>query len=140
MVNLKGSRMQESIYYKFNISCFIISLSLLSGILYTKKDDIDSIYFIEQISRPSNVSIDSIITPFYINVMDMALEVNDNLLKLYGLIVYDKHFILFVLIGILLLGALIGCLLLSYDYDTSKGCDPVKSKIRSIKTVYSYKN
>ena len=38
-------------------------------------------------------------------------------------IVYDKYFILFVLIGVLLLAALIGCLLLSYDYKYTRYTD-----------------
>merc|ERR1711976_512764 len=111
MVNLKGSRMQESFFYKFNISTFLIGLSTLLSASYLK---IDEIYSVDILTNSS--SINELIVPFYVNVLDMALEINDNTLKLYGLIVYDKYFILFVLIGVLLLAALIGCLLLSYDY------------------------
>lgn len=139
MVNLKGSRMQESIYYKYNISCFLISLFFLSSVLYMKKDEIDMIYFSQLISKPSDYTFDALITPFYLNVIDLALEVNDNLLKMYGLVIYDKYFILFVLIGILLLGALIGCLLLSYESDMRKGTHPVQAKARWNKVKYSYK-
>lgn len=114
MVNLKGSRMQESFFYKFNISTFLIGLSMLLGTIYLKKDEIDTIYSVDILTN--NKAISELIVPFYVNVLDMALEINDNTLKLYGLIVYDKYFILFVLIGVLLLAALIGCLLLSYDY------------------------
>merc|ERR1711943_152000 len=105
MVNLKGSRMQESFFYKFNISTFLIGLSTLLSAIYFKKDEIDAIYSVDVLTNSS--SINELIVPFYVNVLDMALEINDNTLKLYGLIVYDKYFILFVLIGVLLL---------SYDY------------------------
>jgi NADH-quinone oxidoreductase subunit J len=135
MVNLKGSRMQESMYYKFNISCFLISLSFLSSILYIKKEEIDCIYFADVLSRFFEHNSNVLITPVYINVTDLALEVNNNLLKLYGLIVYDKYFIFFVLIGVLLLSALIGCLLLSFDYDTSK--KTFGNKIHLTKINYS---
>lgn len=118
MVNLKGSRMQESMFYKFNISSFFLGISFLSGALFWKKDQIDAIYSMELLTRNSP---DQLIIPFYVNAIDMALEINDNALKLYGLIVYDKYFILFVLIGVLLLSALIGCLLLSYEYNYSEG-------------------
>merc|ERR1712125_187803 len=105
-------------FYKFNISSFLMGLSLLVGTLFWKKDQIDAIYSTEVFM---NGLSDQLIIPFYVNVLDMALEINDNTLKLYGLIVYDKYFILFVLIGILLLAALLGCLLLSYEYDYSEG-------------------
>lgn len=127
MVNLKGSRMQESMFYKFNISSFLMGLSLLVGALFWKKDQIDAIYSTELFM---NGASDQLIVPFYVNALDMALEINDNTLKLYGLIVYDKYFILFVLIGILLLAALIGCLLLSYEYDHSQGENPSIAKVR----------
>merc|ERR1711976_229964 len=92
MVNLKGSRMQESFFYKFNISTFLIGLSTLLSAIYLKKDEIDAIYSVDILTNSS--SINELIVPFYVNVLDMALEINDNTLKLYGLIVYDKYFIL----------------------------------------------
>lgn len=128
MVNLKGSRMQESFFYKFNISTFLIGLSTLLSAIYFKKDEIDAIYSVDILTNSS--STNGLIVPFYVNVLDMALEINDNTLKLYGLIVYDKYFILFVLIGVLLLAALIGCLLLSYDYKYTSVASSPKTTLR----------
>merc|ERR1712146_762579 len=75
MVNLKGYEIRSSIFYKFNISSFL--LSLLFVVVY------------RSFNSP---------------------------LKLYGIILYDKFFVFFILIGVLLLVALIGCILLTYGF------------------------
>lgn len=52
----------------------------------------------------------------YLDVSDVIYRSFNTPLKLYGIILYDKFFIFFILVGVLLLVALIGCILLTYDY------------------------
>merc|ERR1712072_662688 len=115
MVNLKGARIQESMFYKFNICSFLLGMSLIITVLLLSRNSIDSIYLREGTPEFG-------VLYHYRNVYEIADADLSSPLKLYGLILYDNFFILFVLIGVLLLVALIGCILLThtYKFDTNK--------------------
>jgi len=114
MVNLKGYDIRESIFYKFNISSFILSLVFLVSTIFLTRNDIEANYLLDQISRTEDEYGIPIVR--YINVFDVIYRSFSSPLKLYGIILYDKFFIFFILIGVLLLVALIGCILLTYDF------------------------
>jgi len=114
MVNLKGVRLRESMFYNFNISSFLLSLVSLVTVLYLSRVYIDATYIIETFR--ASMSSKTLVYYEYINCLDVALSSFNTPLKLYGLILYDKFFIIFILIGALLLAALIGCILLTYEY------------------------
>jgi len=112
MVNLKGSRIRDSFYYKFNISSFLLGISLIISVLFYERIRIELNFMIFH-----NPLFDFVTLPYYRNILDVALGVKNNSLKLYGILLYDEnqYFIYIILIGILLLSALIGCILLTYD-------------------------
>merc|ERR1712084_76662 len=114
MVNLKGYEVRESIFYKFNISSFLLSLLFLVSTIYLTRDDIQAHYILDQVNHPEDEYGIPIVR--YINVFDVVYRAFNSPLKLYGIILYDKFFIFFILIGVLLLVALIGCILLTYDF------------------------
>lgn len=114
MVNLKGYEIRESIFYKFNISSFLLSLLFLVSTIYLTRDDIQAHYLVDQVYTTEDEY--GIPIARYINVFDVIYRSFNSPLKLYGIILYDKFFIFFILIGVLLLVALIGCILLTYDF------------------------
>merc|ERR1712100_453271 len=114
MVNLKGYEIRESIFYKFNISSFGISLLFLVSTIFLTRDDVQCSYLFDQVYRTEDEY--GIPIARYINVFDIVFRSFNSPLKLYGIILYDKFFIFFILIGVLLLAALIGCILLTYDF------------------------
>merc|ERR1712210_148088 len=114
MVNLKGYEIRESIFYKFNISSFGISLLFLVFTIYVTRDDIQASYILDKVNHTEDEYGIPIVR--YINVFDVIYRSFNSPLKLYGIILYDKFFIFFILIGVLLLVALIGCILLTYDF------------------------
>ena len=114
MVNLKGYEIRESIFYKFNISTFLLSLIFLVTTIFLTRDDVQCSYLFDQVYRTEDEY--GIPIARYINVFDIVFRSFNSPLKLYGIILYDKFFIFFILIGVLLLAALIGCILLTYDF------------------------
>merc|ERR1712087_834132 len=114
MVNLKGYEIRESIFYKFNISSFGISLLFLVFTIYLTRHDIQASYILDKVNHTEDEYGIPIVR--YINVFDVIYRSFNSPLKLYGIILYDKFFIFFILIGVLLLVALIGCILLTYDF------------------------
>merc|ERR1711970_272579 len=114
MVNLKGYEVRESIFYKFNISSFGISLLFLVFTIYLTRHDIQASYILDKVNHTEDEYGIPIVR--YINVFDVIYRSFNSPLKLYGIILYDKFFIFFILIGVLLLVALIGCILLTYDF------------------------
>lgn len=114
MVNLKGYEIRESIFYKFNISSFFLSLLFIITTIFITRDDIQASYIFDKVYNTEDEY--GIPIPRYINVLDIVYRCFNSPLKLYGIILYDKFFILFILIGVLLLAALIGCILLTYDF------------------------
>jgi NADH:ubiquinone oxidoreductase subunit 6 (subunit J) len=114
MVNLKGYEIRESIFYKFNISSFSISLLFLVFTVYVTRDDIQASYILDKVNHTEDEYGIPVVR--YINVFDVIYRSFNSPLKLYGIILYDKFFIFFILIGVLLLVALIGCILLTYDF------------------------
>ena len=114
MVNLKGYEIRESIFYKFNISSFLLSLGFLVTTIFVTRDDIQASYIFDKVNRTEDEYGIPILR--YVNVFDVVFRSFNSPLKLYGIILYDKFFIFFILIGVLLLAALIGCILLTYDF------------------------
>jgi NADH-quinone oxidoreductase subunit J len=115
MVNLKGYEIRESIFYKFNVSSFLMSLLFLVITIFMTRDDIQASYILDKVNHTEDEYGIPIVR--YINVFDVIYRSFNSPLKLYGIIIlYDKFFIFFVLIGVLLLVALIGCILLTYDF------------------------
>merc|ERR1712147_414714 len=114
MVNLKGHDIRSSIFYKFNISSFLLSLLFVVVTIFATRDDIQASYILDKV----NTTEDEYGIPIvrYINVFDVVYRSFNSPLKLYGIILYDKFFVFFILIGVLLLVALIGCILLTYDF------------------------
>merc|ERR1712187_1083694 len=51
MVNLKGYEIRESIFYKFNISSFGISLLFLVFTVYVTRDDIQASYILDKVNH-----------------------------------------------------------------------------------------
>merc|ERR1712193_404390 len=114
MVNLKGYEIRSSIFYKFNISSFLLSLLFIVVTIFLTRDDIQASYILDQVNRTEDEYGIPIVR--YINVFDVVYRAFNSPLKLYGIILYDKFFVFFILIGVLLLVALIGCILLTYDF------------------------
>ena len=131
MVNLKGSRIRDSLYHKFNISCFVLCTFFIGTVLFRLKFPVETNYSWKHLNGECGLEVveDDVLSPFFIDWLSRSLG-NDNPLKLYGLIIYDYYYMYFVLIGVLLLAALIGCLLLAFDYDSSKGESPINMKKR----------
>jgi|TARA_B110000046_G_C12906849_1_gene361098 NADH-quinone oxidoreductase subunit J len=116
MVNMKGSRVSESIFYKSNISCFLISTFSIAFTLMYTQNNIQARYDIAWATDkvdPLEV-VDEVLCPQNVDFIFLALH-ETSPLQLYGIVLYDHYFLLFVLIGVLLLAALIGCLVISYD-------------------------
>jgi len=113
MVNQKGHTIQESIFYKFNVSSFFLSISFLLVTVYITGGDIKSLCLLNEVYESTDEA--GLPVNDYVNVYDILFSLHNTPLKLYGIILYDKYFLLFVLIGIILLVALIGCILLTYD-------------------------
>jgi len=113
MVNLKGYEVEESVFYKFNISTFGLGIIFMMVTLNISYNDIEDSYLLTRSSR----SNDQFGFPVqeYSNVYDGLYQVSSTPLKLYGIILYDIYFLLFVLIGIILLISLVGCILLTHD-------------------------
>merc|ERR1712179_893124 len=113
MVNLKGYEVQESVFYRFNICSSGLFIIFLMITLVTSYNDIEDAHCLIKNSRTT----DEFGFPVqeYSNVYDNLYEVSSTPLKLYGMILYDAHFLLFVLIGIILLISLVGCILLTHD-------------------------
>ena len=114
MVNLKGYEVRDSIFYKFNISSFVLSLLFIVFTIFMTRDDIQAFYIFDKVNHTEDEYGIPIVR--YINVFDVVYRSFNSPLKLYGIILYDKFFIFFILIGVLLLVALIGCILLTYDF------------------------
>lgn len=113
MVNLKGYEVEESVFYKFNISTFglgIIFMIITLNIAYNDIEDLHLLTKSSQVNDQFGFPVQK-----YSNVYDGVYQVSSTPLKLYGMILYDAHFLLFVLIGIILLISLVGCILLTYD-------------------------
>jgi len=106
MVNLKG--------YEIRSSIFLLSLLFITVTIFVTRDDIQASYILDKV----NTTEDEYGIPIvrYINVFDVVYRSFNSPLKLYGIILYDKFFVFFILIGVLLLVALIGCILLTYDF------------------------
>lgn len=114
MVNLKGYEIRSSIFYKFNISSFLLSLFFIVVTIFLTREDIQASYLLDQVNRTEDEYGIPIVR--YVNVFDVVYRAFNSPLKLYGIILYDKFFVFFILIGVLLLAALIGCILLTYDF------------------------
>ena len=113
MVNLKGYEVEESVFYKFNISTFglgIIFMIITLNIAYNDIEDLHLLTKSSQINDQFGFPVQK-----YSNVYDSVYQVSSTPLKLYGMILYDAYFLLFVLIGIILLISLVGCILLTHD-------------------------
>jgi len=118
MVNLKGYQIRESVFYKFNISSFFLGLFFLVATIFLTREDIQAFYILDKVNHTEDEYGIPIVR--YINVFDVIYRSFNSPLKLYGIILYDKFFILFILIGVLLLAALIGCIRLTYDFVSKK--------------------
>merc|ERR1711975_102748 len=51
MVNLKGYEIRESVFYKFNISSFLLSLLFLIVTIYLTRDDIQASYILDKVNH-----------------------------------------------------------------------------------------
>merc|ERR1711881_369104 len=80
MVNLKGYEIRESIFYKFNISSFLLSLLFLVSTIYLTRDDIQAYYILDKV----NTTEDEYGIPIvrYINVFDVIYRSFNSPLKL----------------------------------------------------------
>ena len=113
MVNLKGYEVEESVFYKFNISTFGLGIIFMIVTLNIAYNDIEDLHLLtknSQVNDQFGFPIEK-----YSNVYDGVYQVSSTPLKLYGMILYDAYFLLFVLIGIILLISLVGCILLTHD-------------------------
>merc|ERR1711981_818682 len=72
MVNLKGLRLRDSIFYNFNISSFLLSLLFLVIILFLSQGYIDAIYIADSVSN--NIDDYGFIDYEYINCFEVALS------------------------------------------------------------------
>ena len=92
----------------------MLSLLFLVSTIYVTRDDIQAHHLLDQVYTTEDEY--GIPIARYVNVFDVIYRSFNSPLKLYGIILYDKFFIFFILIGVLLLAALIGCILLTYDF------------------------
>merc|ERR1739848_790545 len=90
MVNLKGYEIRESIFYKFNISSFLLSLLFLMVTIYLTRDDIQASYILDKVNHTEDEYGIPIVR--YINVFDVVYRAFNSPLKLYGIILYDKFY------------------------------------------------
>merc|ERR1739838_848964 len=96
---------RDSIFYKFNISSFVLSLLFIVFTIFMTRDDIQAFYILDKVNHTEDEYGIPIVR--YINVFDVVYRSFNSPLKLYGIILYDKFFIFFILIG---------CILLTYDF------------------------
>lgn len=113
MVNLKGYELEESVFYKFNINAVGLFIIFLMVTLTISYNDIENAHRLSLFSDPH--TRDEFVFQGHVNVYDYLYQGSSTPLKLYGMILYDAHFLLFVLIGIILLISLVGCILLTHD-------------------------
>merc|ERR1712224_1043443 len=114
MVNLKGLGIDKSIFYKFNISSFFLCLFFLVLTIWMTRADIELSHFLYELDNPlDKYGFEKL---RWEDLFNLLYSIMHPPLKLYGILLYEKFFLLFVLIGILLLAALIGCILLTYDF------------------------
>ena len=92
----------------------MLSLLFLVSTIYITRDDIQAHHILDKVYTTEDEY--GIPIAHYVNVFDVIYRSFNSPLKLYGIILYDKFFIFFILIGVLLLAALIGCILLTYDF------------------------
>jgi NADH-quinone oxidoreductase subunit J len=103
MSDMKAPRQNESWVSKFNIGCFLLAPTLFAGSMYAKRHDLFLLK--TDLSSGNNLSFSST------NVLNEYFE--NNILELYGFIIYNQKIVLFILIGVVLLSALIGSILLT---------------------------
>merc|ERR1711981_993915 len=84
---------RESIFYKFNISSFGISLLFLVVTIYLTRDDIQASYILDKVNHTEDEYGIPIVR--YINVFDVVYRAFNSPLKLYGIILYDKFYIFY---------------------------------------------
>lgn len=113
MVNLKGYEVEESVFYKFNISTFGLGIIFMMVTLNIAHNSIEDAHLLTKGSR----STDQFGFPVqeHCSTYNGLYKVSSTPLKLYGMILYDAYFLLFVLIGIILVISLVGCILLTHD-------------------------
>jgi len=118
MVNLKGYEVEESVFYKFNLSTFGLFIIFLMITLVMAYPDIENAHLLTQYAQVN----DEFGFPIqkYSNSYDTLYSVSSTPLKLYGMILYDAHYLLFVLIGVILLISLVACILLTDDHISKK--------------------
>jgi len=114
MVNLKNLKIDKSIFYKFNISTFMLCLFFLVVTIWMTRWDIELCHFLYELEHPLDEYGFKKIK--WEDLFVLLYSMLHPPLKLYGIILYDKFFLFFILIGVLLLAALLGCILLTYDY------------------------
>jgi NADH-quinone oxidoreductase subunit J len=88
MVNLKGYEIRESIFYKFNVSSFLMSLLFLVITIFMTRDDIQASYILDKVNHTEDEYGIPIVR--YINVFDVIYRSFNSPLKLYGIILYDN--------------------------------------------------
>merc|ERR1711937_482937 len=81
-VNLKGYEIRESIFYKFNISSFLLSLGFLVTTIFVTRDDIQASYIFDKVNRTEDEYGIPILR--YVNVFDVVFRSFNSPLKLYG--------------------------------------------------------
>ena len=114
MVNLKTFGIDKSIFYKFNISSFLLGLLFLVLTIWMTRADIELCHFLYELDNPlDKYGFEKL---RWEDLFDLLYSIYHPPLKLYGILLYEKFFLFFVLIGVLLLAALLGCILLTYDY------------------------
>ena len=118
MVNLKGYEVEESVFYKFNLSTFGLFIIFLMITLVITHNDIENAHLLTKDARVNDEF--GFPNDGYCNVYDILHKLSSTPLKLYGIILYDAHFLLFVLIGVILLISLVGCILLTDDHISKK--------------------
>jgi NADH:ubiquinone oxidoreductase subunit 6 (subunit J) len=80
MVNLKGFEIRQSIFYKFNISSFILSLFFLVTTIFVTRDDIQASYIFDKVHHTEDEYGIPIVR--YINVFDVVFRSFNSPLKL----------------------------------------------------------
>jgi NADH-quinone oxidoreductase subunit J len=105
MSDMKAPRQNESWVGKFNVGCFLLAPVLFAGSMYAKRHDLLLLKADLNTNSYPGLNLNSS------NILDEAFE--RNILELYGFIIYNQKIVLFILIGVVLLSALIGSILLT---------------------------
>jgi len=114
MVYLKSLRIERSLFYMFNISSFFFCLFFLVLTIWMTRADIEFCHFVYELENPlDKYGFEKL---RWEDLFNLLYSMYHPPLKLYGILLYEKFFLFFVLIGVLLLAALVGCILLTYDY------------------------